>query len=276
MAMALALIGFPDCLIAAIAPSMRGWMLRAPGVAMNSATSPSGTSPRCAGPWRSPSRRAPGRCRPCAPSPRPAPRPRCTRRRGCPPQRPLDRRLERPLVDDATAMPAALALIAALNALIILATSAVLGPSTCTSSRERAASAAPYCVGTKNGLVVTWLMKANFHFGCLGVRWPLGGGARRTPTRSSRVPAATVRRRRPRSASAASRDPCGVCGSPPRSSPTPWFVRELHLFPPCGGDCAVANVPRWQRDVQLFKYRMTEMPRNPIVASLSSAGRGLG
>jgi hypothetical protein len=30
------------------------------------------------------------------------------------------------------------------------------------------ASAAPYCVGTKNGFVVTWLMNANFHFGWLG------------------------------------------------------------------------------------------------------------
>ncbi len=32
------------CLMAASAPSMRGWMLSAPGVAMNSATSPLGTS----------------------------------------------------------------------------------------------------------------------------------------------------------------------------------------------------------------------------------------
>ena len=27
------------------------------------------------------------------------------------------------------------------------------------------ASAMPYWVGTKNGLVVTWLTKTNFHFG---------------------------------------------------------------------------------------------------------------
>ena len=40
------LIGLPDCLIAAIAPSMRGWMFSAPGVAMNSATSPFGTERR--------------------------------------------------------------------------------------------------------------------------------------------------------------------------------------------------------------------------------------
>ena len=43
MATIFGLMGLPDCLIAAIAPSMRGWMLSAPGVAMNSATSPFGT-----------------------------------------------------------------------------------------------------------------------------------------------------------------------------------------------------------------------------------------
>ena len=37
-------IGAPDSSIAAIAPSMRGWMLSWPGVAMNSATGPSPTS----------------------------------------------------------------------------------------------------------------------------------------------------------------------------------------------------------------------------------------
>jgi hypothetical protein len=30
------------------------------------------------------------------------------------------------------------------------------------------ASAAPYWVGTKNGLVVTWLTNTNFHFGVVG------------------------------------------------------------------------------------------------------------
>jgi hypothetical protein len=30
------------------------------------------------------------------------------------------------------------------------------------------ASSAPYWVGVKNGLVVTWLTKTNFHFGVLG------------------------------------------------------------------------------------------------------------
>ena len=33
----------PDFLITSSAPSMRGWMFEAPGVAMNSATSPDGT-----------------------------------------------------------------------------------------------------------------------------------------------------------------------------------------------------------------------------------------
>jgi hypothetical protein len=36
-------IGAPDFLIALIAPSIRGWMFAAPGVAMNSATSPEPT-----------------------------------------------------------------------------------------------------------------------------------------------------------------------------------------------------------------------------------------
>ena len=36
-------IGLPDFLIASIAPSIRGWMFSEPGVAMNSATSPSPT-----------------------------------------------------------------------------------------------------------------------------------------------------------------------------------------------------------------------------------------
>ena len=43
VAIALALTGLPDALIAASAPSMRGWMLSAPGVAMKIATSPLGT-----------------------------------------------------------------------------------------------------------------------------------------------------------------------------------------------------------------------------------------
>ena len=74
-----------------------------------------------------------------------------------------------PLSTTQTAIPSALALIAALKALIISPTSAFVDPPhvylTLTSAH---ASAAPYCVGTKNGFVVTWLMNANFQLGCDG------------------------------------------------------------------------------------------------------------
>ena len=74
-----------------------------------------------------------------------------------------------PLSTTQTAMPSAFALIAALNALIISPTSALVEPvHVYVVSISFAASAAPYCVGTKNGFVVTWLMNANFHFGCFG------------------------------------------------------------------------------------------------------------
>src|SRR5262245_23750970 len=68
-----------------------------------------------------------------------------------------------------TAMPSDFALTAALKALIISPTSAFVDPVHVNVVLTSApASWAPYCVGTKNGLVVTWLMKANFHFGCEG------------------------------------------------------------------------------------------------------------
>src|SRR3954447_8811790 len=69
----------------------------------------------------------------------------------------------------AMARPAALALMAALVALTILPTSAFWSPVHWKSQLTRAqASSAPYCVGTKNGFVVTWLMNTNFHLGWLG------------------------------------------------------------------------------------------------------------
>src|SRR5262245_28493099 len=68
-----------------------------------------------------------------------------------------------------TAMPSAFALIAALKALIISPTSAFVDPVHVKVELMSApASWAPYWVGTKNGFVVTWLMNANFHFGCDG------------------------------------------------------------------------------------------------------------
>src|SRR4051794_32645000 len=67
----------------------------------------------------------------------------------------------------AIAIPSAFAEIPALNALTISATSAFAEPVHWNVQPSSAhASWAPYCVGTKNGFVVTWLTKTNFHFGC--------------------------------------------------------------------------------------------------------------
>src|SRR3954453_8516701 len=69
----------------------------------------------------------------------------------------------------AIAMPSAFAEIAALNALTISATSALAEPVHWNVQPSSAhASCAPYCVGTKNGFVVTWFTNTNFHFGCFG------------------------------------------------------------------------------------------------------------
>src|SRR5207249_5394633 len=69
----------------------------------------------------------------------------------------------------ATAMPAAFAAIAAFMAETISPTSLLAEPVHWYVQLTSAhASAAPYCVGTKNGFVVTWLMKTNFHFGWFG------------------------------------------------------------------------------------------------------------
>src|SRR5579885_3186358 len=68
-----------------------------------------------------------------------------------------------------TAIPAALAVTAALSAFTIWPTSLDAEPVHWNvTSTSAAASAAPYCVGTKNGFVVTWLTNTNFHLGCLG------------------------------------------------------------------------------------------------------------
>src|ERR671918_2840795 len=69
----------------------------------------------------------------------------------------------------ATSMPSALAEMAALEAFTISATIESLDPVNWKSQFSRAqASWAPYWVGVKNGLVVTWLMKTNRHFGVSG------------------------------------------------------------------------------------------------------------
>src|SRR5579871_2014031 len=70
----------------------------------------------------------------------------------------------------ATAMPFAFAEIAAFVALTICGTLELADPVQVGLGMpsSAAASSNPYWVGTKNGLVVTWLMKANFHAGVLG------------------------------------------------------------------------------------------------------------
>src|SRR6266567_8738605 len=70
----------------------------------------------------------------------------------------------------ATAIPLALAEIAAFVALTICGTLEFADPVQDGLGRpsSAAASASPYWVGTKNGLVVTWLTKANFHGGVDG------------------------------------------------------------------------------------------------------------
>src|SRR4051812_18101948 len=68
-----------------------------------------------------------------------------------------------------TAMPSALAEIAAFIALTISLTSAVFEPVHWKVVLTSApASSMPYCVGVKNGFVVTWLTKTNLYFGVGG------------------------------------------------------------------------------------------------------------
>ena len=70
----------------------------------------------------------------------------------------------------ATAIPFAFAEMAALVALTISGTLEVAEPvqAGLGSPSSAAASCSPYWVGTKNGLVVTWLTKVNFHGGVVG------------------------------------------------------------------------------------------------------------
>ena len=159
-----------------------------------------------------------------------------------------------PLSTTQTPMPAALALMAALKALIISPTSALVDPvQVYATSNALAASAAPYCVGTKNGFVVTWLMRANFHFGCLGNTVasepsdaPSAASAAISVGTDSAAPPTAMRfsseaRSRPRSSSS----------SPLRSSSlTASYLLVL------GRRCATLT-PSWD-DVQLLKYRNTD------------------
>src|SRR4029450_74285 len=77
--------------------------------------------------------------------------------------------LKASLSTTASAIPSALAEMAVLVALTISATIESLDPVHWNSQLSSAqASWAPYWVGVKNGLVVTWQMNTNFHFGVEG------------------------------------------------------------------------------------------------------------
>src|SRR5215216_6384576 len=77
--------------------------------------------------------------------------------------------LKASLSTTASAIPSALAEMAFLVALTISATIESLDPVHWNSQLSRAqASWAPYWVGVKNGLVVTWLTNTNFHLGVAG------------------------------------------------------------------------------------------------------------
>src|SRR3954467_6918995 len=68
-----------------------------------------------------------------------------------------------------TAMPSAFAEMAAFIALTISLTSAVFEPVHWNVVLTSAlASSMPYCVGVKNGFVVTWLTNTNLYFGVTG------------------------------------------------------------------------------------------------------------
>src|SRR5688500_13864040 len=79
----------------------------------------------------------------------------------------------------ATARPSALELMAVLVASTISATTELTDPVHWDSQPSSLhASSAPYCVGVKNGFVVTWHTNTNFHLGVCGklpiVPWALG------------------------------------------------------------------------------------------------------
>src|SRR6266516_3165110 len=75
----------------------------------------------------------------------------------------------------ATAIPSALEETAALVAFTMSATTELSDPVHWYLQPSSAqASAAPYWVGTKNGLVVTWLTNTKFHLGVVA-NWPTPG-----------------------------------------------------------------------------------------------------
>src|SRR5690348_2340123 len=135
----------------------------------------------------------------------------------------------------AMARPSALPLIAVLVALTISATTEFCDPVHWYEQPSSLhASSAPYWVGVKNGLVVTWLMKTNFQLGVFG-KFPIASAAvllSFLPQAESNavaakealvrpVPASSRRRETPRgsSFSAASSTTLGRSGMSRRSLP---------------------------------------------------------
>ena len=144
-----------------------------------------------------------------------------------------------------TAMPSTLPAIAVFIALTISPTSAVLEPvhwNVVFSSAH--ASSMPYCVGTKNGFVVTWLTNTNRYFGVAGklpapaapssassLDLPQAASARLSA--AAPPPASAIRREMPLSGRArSSRDPSWpLNGAPPLSAPgRPTAHREAPLL----------------------------------------------
>ena len=103
----------------------------------------------------------------------------------------------------ASARPSALPLIAVFVALTISATTESFDPVHWNAAPSSAhASAAPYCVGVKNGFVVTWQTKTNFHLGVFGklpdaprapARFVRAGTAARAPASRAAASEALVR-----------------------------------------------------------------------------------
>ena len=167
MAIVLYSMSLPESLIALIAPSIRGWMLSEPGVAMNSATFPEGTSWTIRLPISTPDRK---RSWPMY------------ARRWLPGSSALYETTGMPAASAfsvgslnafwsvmAIAMPSALPVIAVFMALTISETLAVSEPVHWKSRLSSAqASSAPYWVGTKNGFVVTWLTNTKRYLGVFG------------------------------------------------------------------------------------------------------------
>src|SRR5271155_4906328 len=110
----------------------------------------------------------------------------------------------------ATAMPSAPLVTAVLTAVTIWATLLFSEPVHWYSQPSSLdASAAPYCVGVKNGLVVTWLTNTNLYLGCepnTASDPPLPPllealephAASRLPTEPAAMPVIAVRRRNAR------------------------------------------------------------------------------